>query len=125
MIKKIVSSATQESTEFGLLVEVAAVTGARYGQITGLLVGDLQDDREEPRLMMPSSKKGKGIKKVLRRPIPISAALAKKLRKAAGNRALTAPLLLRSDGGSWQKSHQSRPFERAVVAAQRSEQTDA
>lgn len=124
MIKKIVSSATQDSAEFGLLVEVAAVTGARYGQITGLVVGDLQDDREEPRLMMPSSKKGKGIKKVLRRPIPISAALAKKLRKAAGNRALTAPLLLRADGGSWQKSHQSRPFERAVVAAQQADQKE-
>lgn len=121
MIKKIVLSATQESAEFGLLVEVAAVTGARYGQITGLLVGDLQDDREEPRLMMPSSKKGKGTKKVLRRPIPISATLATKLRKAAGNRAITAPLLLRPDGGRWQKSHQSRPFERAVAAAQRAD----
>lgn len=115
-IKKIIAAAYRESAEFGLLVEVAAVTGSRYGQITGLVAGDLQADREEPRLMMPSSKKGKGIKKVLRRPVPIPLALARKLRKAVGDRPVTAPLLVKPSGGEWRKSHHIRPFHRAVIA---------
>jgi len=115
-IRKIIDAAHRQSAEFGLLVEVAAVTGSRYGQITGLVVGDLQDDRGEPRLMMPSSKKGKGTKKVLRRPVPIPATLARKLRNAAADRADTAPLLVKPSGDGWRKSDHSRPFQRAVAA---------
>ena len=36
------------------------MTGARPSQIARLDVADLQDGRDDPRLMMPSSKKGKG-----------------------------------------------------------------
>ena len=42
----------------GLMVEVAAVTGARAGQLARLEVQDLQDD--PPRLFMPASRKGRG-----------------------------------------------------------------
>ncbi len=116
-IRKIVDAAYGQSAEFGLLVEVAAVTGARYGQIAGLTVGDLQDDRAEPRLMMPSSKKGKGVRKVLRRPLPITVALAGKLRKAAGDRPASTALLTKPSGDAWRKSDHFRPFNRAVAAA--------
>jgi integrase len=116
-IKVLIDAAYQHSGEFGLLVEVAAVTGSRYGQIAGLLVEDLQDHRQEPRLMMPSSKKGKGVKKVLRRPVPIPSTLAKRLRVVAGDRSPTAPLLVKPGGDGWKKSDHSRPFNRAVSIA--------
>ena len=48
----------------------------------GLLVGDLQADR----ILMPSSAKGRGRKRIDRRPLPLPAALAAKLRIAAGDR---------------------------------------
>jgi hypothetical protein len=55
---------------FGLFTEVIAVSGARPSQTARLNVLDLAADGE-PRLMMPSSKKGRGVKKVLRWPMPI------------------------------------------------------
>ena len=131
-VRTIVAASYGVSRELGLLVEVAAVTGARYSQVANLLVGDLQDDRTEPRLMMPSAKKGKGAKRVLRRPVPISPLLAEKLREAADNRPDDAPLLLKPPSpqtneekkagiqppaGPWRKSDHYRPFKRAVAAA--------
>jgi integrase len=127
-VQAIVTASYGVSEELGLLVEVAAVTGARYSQVANLLVGDLQDDRTEPRLMMPSAKKGKGVKRVLRRPVPISASLAAKLRRAAKNRPDDAPLLLKPPRPQtnaeiyplperWSKSDHYRPFKRAVAAA--------
>jgi len=40
------------------LVETAAVTGARVSQLARLEVQDVQGDRGDPRVMMPSSRKG-------------------------------------------------------------------
>src|SRR5262249_23361722 len=97
----------------GLLVEVLAVTGARPVQVARLLVGDLQKDR----LLMPRSAKGRGRKRIDRRPIPIPPTLAVRLRVTAGDRPADAPLLQRSDGQAWQASDHSRPFERALAAA--------
>ena len=126
-VKKVIEAAYKQNEEFGLLIEVAAVTGARYSQIAGLTVGDLQDDRSDPRLIMPSSKKGKGVKKVLRRPIPIPPALAKKLKQVAGDRHEDAPLLLKPQRpqtneenpppppGPWCKSDHYRPFKKVVA----------
>jgi hypothetical protein len=67
--------------------------------------------------MMPSSKKGRGQKKILRRPVPITLDLAAKLRAAARGREPTLPLLLKPSGQPWAKSDHSRPFARAVRAA--------
>ena len=99
---------------FGLLVEVLAVTGARVSQVARLEVQDLQGDRTEPRLMMPSSKKGKGVKQVLRRPVPIPANLALRLRAAAGDRAANTPLLVKPGAAPWRKSDHSRLFARVA-----------
>lgn len=60
-IRKLISEAYRHSLQFGLLAEVAAVTGARVSQLARLEVQDLQNGMA-PRLMMPGSRKGKGMK---------------------------------------------------------------
>ena len=78
-------------------------------------MGDLQADR----VMMPRSAKGKGKKRIDRRPIPLPPALIAKLRIAAGNRPADAPLLQRPDGQAWRpgNSDHIRPFTAALAAA--------
>ena len=71
VIRDIITAAFGIGSELGLLVETAAVTGARVSQIANLRVADLQADRPDPRLMMPSSRKGRGQKKVTHVPVPI------------------------------------------------------
>ena len=116
-IHSIISAAYQESDEFGLLVEVAAVTGARVSQLARLEVQDLQDDRADPRLMMPSSRKGRGQKKITRRPVPIPNALAARLRSVIAVKAASAPLLPKPSDGPWKRSDHTRPFQRAASRA--------
>jgi hypothetical protein len=79
-------------------------------------VQDLQD-RAEPRLGMPSSRKGRGQKQVVRRPIPIPESLAVGLRHAGKGKAPNAPLLTKPSGDSWRKSDHSRLFARAAQRA--------
>ena len=55
--------------------------------------------------MMPSSRKGKGIKRIERKPVPITSSLAAQLRQAAGNRARTEPLLLKADVQPWRPNN--------------------
>lgn len=114
VVGRIVQAAYRVSHAFGLLVEVAAVTGSRYSQIAGLLVGDILPGQ---RLNMPTSKKGKGTKKTLRRPLPIPAGLAVRLAEVAQGREEETPLLLKPSGAPWGKSDHSRLFARAVGAA--------
>jgi integrase len=116
-VRWIIAEAHGQSAEFGLLVEVAAVTGARVSQLAGIEVQDLQADRPDPRLMMPTSRKGKGTKKIMRRPVPITAGLATRLNTLTDKRPATAPLLVKPSGAPWQKSDHSRPFARAAKAA--------
>src|SRR5262249_40021347 len=68
-VRALIAAAHAEDRTLGVLVEVAAVTGARVSQLARLEVTDLLDGRSDPRLMMPSSKKGKGHKRVERRPV--------------------------------------------------------
>jgi integrase len=114
-VRAIVAACYAASERLGLLAEVLAVTGARPVQVARLLVADLQSDR----LLMPRSAKGRGRKRIDRRPVPIPPALAVRLRAAAGDRPADAPLLQRSDGQAWHvgASDHSRPFERALAAA--------
>src|SRR6185437_10696722 len=112
--RKAEDEARRWADAFGLLVEVLAVTGARISQAARLEVQDIQSDRSDPRLMMPTSRKGKGVKQVLRRPVPIPATLALRLRRATGNRTADAPLLIKPGGGPWQKSDHARFFARTI-----------
>jgi integrase len=116
-IRKIISEAYQESEEFGLLIEVSAVTGARVSQLARLEAQDVQWDRVDPRLMMPSSRKGRGQKKITRRPVPIPTSLATRLRSVIDDKAASAPLLLKPGGTPWKKSDHSRLFRRTAIRA--------
>jgi integrase len=116
-VRSIVAAAPAEGPEFAILVELAAITGARPSQLERLEVGDVQAGRADPRLMMPTSAKGRGRKAIGRRPVPISAALALRLRQLGAGRAARARLLLRSDGRPWGRSDHLRPFTRTVARA--------
>jgi hypothetical protein len=65
--------------------------------------------------MMPSSRKGRGKKKIARRPVPISSGLAFRLLKAAQGRPANAPLLIKPSGEPWKRSDHTRLFARAVA----------
>src|SRR5205807_8818626 len=112
VVRQVVAAAYQQSEEFGLLVEVDAVTGARPSQLARLEVQDLQANRSDPRLMMPSSRKGGGRKSLLHRPLPIPPTLAKRLAVSASGRAAIAPLLIKPSGEPWRKSDHTRLFAR-------------
>ena len=116
-VRNIVVAAYAVASQVGLWTEVAATTGARPRQIARLDVADLQDDRDDPRLMMPSSKKGRGRKRIERRPVPITPGLAAKLRAAAGTRASGAPLLTQPDGARLAATGHVRPFAEAAARA--------
>lgn len=117
VIRRIVSEAYAISEQFGLLVEVAATTGARVGQLRELEVGDVQSSRADPRLMMPSSHKGNGEKKIMHRPVAIPETLALRLRQASKGKAGHDPLLVKSSGEPWKRSDHTRLFARAAVRA--------
>jgi integrase len=118
VVRSIIASSYQGSEKFGLFVEVAAVTGARPSQVARIEVQDLQADRPDPRVMMPTSHKGRGKKKVLRRPVPIPESLAGRLSEAATGRGSSEPLLVKTSGASWKKSDHSRLFKKAANHAE-------
>src|SRR5262249_25510575 len=78
-VRALIAAAHGIGPEFGLLTEVAAVTGARPSQIVRLEVGDLLLNRADgPALWMPRSAKGNDTRKRSEKhPIPIPQSLAK------------------------------------------------
>jgi integrase len=112
--RDVVSASYAISAELGLYVEVHT-TGARSGQIALLDVGDLHAGAE-PRLMMPSSLKGKNRKTRTRKPMPITPGLAQRLRAVAAGRDAAEPLLL-LDGERWSSAEHRLPFAEAAKAA--------
>jgi hypothetical protein len=93
--------------------------GGFASQAARLTCGDLQTDRPDPRLMMPSSFKG-AQKKITHRPVPITPALAAALKRATSDRPGDAPLLLKRGGSAWQATNTSDHrdlFRRAVERA--------
>jgi integrase len=112
VVRNLIAEAYNQSPEFGLLVELAAITGARVSQIGRLEVQDLQVG-PAPRLMMPASRKGKGTKAILRRPVPIPPSLTARL--TATDRSPGAPLITRPNGTPWKKHAHSVLFARAVT----------
>jgi integrase len=127
LVRSLIAAAYEQGGEFGLLVEVAAVTGARVSQLAKLEAQDIQGDRADPRLMMPSSRKGGSQRKVARRPVPVTADLAARLLRRAKGQPSAAPLLVKPSGERWKKSDHTRPFKRAVakVVTHEAEKTGA
>ena len=119
-VRRIVAAAYEYDRALGLMVEVAAVTGARLSQLSRLEVADLQAEGPEPRLFMPLSAKGRARnKRHERRPVPITTALASVLKHEAARRPSDAPLLLRASGERWghgRRRHHRNDF-RAVIGA--------
>ena len=115
-IRRLVAIASQQGADFALLVEGLALTGARVSQLGRANIGDLQDGRTDPRIMVPSSAKGRGTKAVLRRPVPISPDFAARLRSAAEGKASDAPLFPKGNG-RWKDTDHARPFARIVKSA--------
>ncbi|TJV81544.1 MAG: integrase [Mesorhizobium sp.] len=111
-IRSAITAAFEVDEDFGRLVLVAAVTGARHSQMRRLRVGDLQI--EKLRLMMPGSSKGRSAKARPAVSIPITAETLDKLRPALTGREVDEPLLerwaYRSVGPvKWEKDHR-RPW---------------
>ena len=102
-----------------MLVEVLAQTGARVSQVARLRCADLQADRADPRLLMPTSYKGRGQKEKQHVPVPITAALAAVLVELKADRPHDAPLLLKSDGNRWLEINKSEHWELFRTVAER------
>lgn len=92
IVADLVRGSYDEAEDFGLIIDVLAETGTRESQVFKLTPHDLQDQHPiAPRLMIPTSRKGKN-RKIEYRPLPISPRLAKILRQQAQGRAAHAPL---------------------------------
>jgi integrase len=115
LVRKIVDGAYQIDTNFGLLVETAAATGARPSQLLRLEVADLRDGNGEPQLTMQSSRKGRR-RRITRQPVPISMELAARLRRSTADREPSDPLLIKTDGKPWNASSHLRLFRRVAAA---------
>ena len=113
--RDLIASAYAISDDFGIYVETHAATGARTSQLALLDLGDLHLGRE-PKLMIPSSLKGRNRRTRTKKPMPIPAGLAQRLKVAAKGREATAPLLL-LDGGRWSATAHRYPFIEAAKAA--------
>jgi hypothetical protein len=70
-----------------------------------------------PRLMMPSARKGRGRKRIERRPVPIPINLAIVLKQAGAGRPNEAPLLTKPSGDQWRSFDRRHPSARAVTSA--------
>jgi integrase len=117
-VLRLVEIAYQEDRAFGVLIEVLAQTGARVSQAARLRCADLQADRADPRLLMPTSYKGRGQKEKQQVAVPITAALAAVLVDLKADRPDDAPLLRKSDGSRWLEINKSEHWNlfRAVAA---------
>jgi integrase len=105
-VRAVVAAAYESGAALGTLVEILAVTGCRPIQAWRLTVADVQRDR----LMLPSSLKGKGRKRIERRAVPIPADLATRLKQLGKGRDPDDVLLRKASGEPWGKSSLRDPF---------------
>jgi hypothetical protein len=114
VVRAIVAMAWDLDPAYGLLVELSAITGARRSQLLRTTVHGLQDAGAAPRVLVPTSRKGRRRKTgTLALPIPPTLAIA--LRAAASGRLDSDPLLVRSDNSPWPVADEL--FRKVVVAA--------
>jgi integrase len=118
-VMRIVEAAYALDHAFGVLVEVLAQTGARISQAARLTCGDLQPDGPDPRLLMPTSYKGRGEKERRQVPVPITASLGALLDQLRRDRPRDAPLLLKGDGTRWLATNKSEQWTIFRAVAER------
>ena len=94
--------------DFRKLVQAALLTGARYGELTAMLVGDYLSDTSA--IHIRESKNGRP------RHIPLNDQGAAFFEQLAAGRPISDRLFLRGDGDPWGPSHQRR---RLIEAARR------
>ena len=96
-VLKLVDAAYAHDRAFGLLIDVLAATGQRVSQVVRLRVEDLIGGAK-PKLLVSKSAKGGGRnrsqKRLQKYSVPITVALAAKLKAAAKGRAADALLLV-------------------------------
>jgi len=90
------------------LVEIALLTGARYGELRTLLVADYDKTRR-----ILSIRKGK----TGPRDVPVSEAAAAVIARARGSKLPATPLFTRDDGEVWAHSDQDELMREAAKKA--------
>ena len=109
-VRKLIDAAYAEGDDLGHLILLASCTGARYGQLTAIRVGDLL----EHRVMVPGARKGRSAKP--RPPVAIELAPDMRAKLDAALYGRNDPdgiLLLRwyfkkgSNGVRWERSHRA------------------
>lgn len=93
------------SAEFRPLLRAALLTGARYGELVRMAVGNFNPATRQ--LFVAPSKSGKS------RYIPLNAAGVELFKTLAAGRSASAPMFVRNDGEPWGKNHQQRPLSEA------------
>jgi integrase len=94
---------------FRELVQGALYTGARYGDLSAMDVGDFNADAHM--VMSGNSKASKP------HPVYLSASGVKFFERITQGRPRRAPMFPHPDGGRWGKSKQTRPMKAALDAA--------
>jgi integrase len=91
------------------LVQLALLTGGRYGELAALNIRDFQLDSGT--LHIRDSKSGKP------RHIVLNGEGVRLCRQLTSGRPLHEQILMKADGSRWGRDHQFRPFKLAVKAA--------
>jgi integrase len=115
----LVAAAYERDAKLGLLCEVMSETGTRPSQAARLKVRFLIEHPTAPQLRVNRSGKGGGRnraeKKLKTDALPISIALARKLKQAAAGRGANDRLLLRSDGQPWSEDDMHGDYRRDLA----------
>jgi integrase len=94
---------------FRTLINAALLTGARYGELTRLRVGDFNADAGT--VFVAKSKSGKA------RHVVLTEEGQQLFRQIATGRELSELMLEKDGGGGWGPSHQLRPMKEACACA--------
>jgi integrase len=95
--------------DFRLLVQAALATGARFGELTALIVADFNPDSGT--LHIRTSKSGRG------RHVVLTDEGVEFFTARCADRAGSDRMLPKADGSRWLKSHQARPMADACTGA--------
>jgi integrase len=95
--------------DFRKLVQAALQTGARYGELAQLTIGDFSPDTGTVAIRV--SKTGKP------RHVVLTKEGAAFFKQICAGRAGAEPMLTKENGTPWKKSHQSRPMSEACARA--------